>query len=347
MAMKQLVQWIDGALSVFCLFILLMTWYHIKIIDHSFSTKLIGWFSSLGMISFTISAIFKTYREALYSINNPPTIHTIYSSAIYSITWSLGQVFVYLLFIERLKYSFKTTKYASPKRYFYPFYIGIILFLITSITAAILSILYKEDVLSKIFYSDSGNARNLAQCIIDLILSISLLYVFNKKLWKLNKDLCIFNANDHSDRCLSINDPRPHKISLNSRQEAVIKITSKLTIITCFAICSTQFLMLYSTTTFLICGYMDCHFGLEHNYLKPITEGLWGIDCFINCLCIYLSYGFYHAENMYYSCCGCCDDCCIKCCNNCTQKKLEKEYKKNRNNIHFKLSLLSADDMKL
>ena len=333
----QLVLWVDGISCVACMFILLMVWYHIQIVQLSFSTNLIGHFSTLGIISFTLSAMFKTWREITYTMPSIELYHTIIISAVYSLTWSLGQIFVYLLFIERLKYSFKNTKYASSKRYFYPFYIGIGLFLIISIVAQIIQILYKSHAINRVFYSDSGDARNLAQCIIDVILSIGLLYVFIKKLSDLNKDLSVFNADEvyqGSDKS---------SISLNSRQEAVIKIVSKLTIITCFAVGSTQILMIYSTITFLICnGPIDCEFGMGHNYLKTITEGLWGLDCFINCLCIYLSFGFEHSYNMYYSICGCCDRLCIKCCKSMSERKLAKE-----RNGHLKVSLLSADDINL
>ena len=306
----ELVQWIDGISAVICLIILLMTWYNIKILETTFSTKYIGYFGCFGLLCFSLSAIFKTYREILYDTPNTSKTSEIFASAMYSLNWCFGQCFTYLLFIERLKYSFKGTKYELSKRYFYPFYVGIALFIIISVTAQIIWILYKQDIIPFMFYNRSGNTRNLSQCIIDWILSISLLYVFLHKLWILNMDLSVFNVNEASS-------------VVNSRQESVIKIASRLTIISCIAIFTTQFLMIYSTITFLICyKNIECKY-YNHN-LKPIVEGFWGIDCFINCLCIFMSFAFENAEIMYYSLCRCCHQQCIKCCIYMTRKKMQK-----------------------
>eukprot|EP01084_Bolivina_argentea_P207752 354406_1 len=304
----EIIKWLNGLISLFCVLLVLITWFNAFVLELPFTTKKIGYFSCFGIIFFTISSIANTLMRVIsgYTEQNK-VIHWI-PSVIYSSTWCFGQIFVYLLFLERLKYSFKNTKYSSPSKYYYPFYIGIILFFLSSVTFQVTRILHETNIITSYLFIHSGEVRDMSQQIIDFILSIALLYIFNKKLWILSMDLSNYNSTMNIES------------TLNFRQESIIKIAVRLTLISSFAIISTQLLMIYTTIIYELCIYTKCNNNKLLYYL-PIADVFWCLDCLINCLCIFMSYDFITAKNTYYYICYWCDYKCIKCCNNIAAQK--------------------------
>ena len=110
-----------------------------------------------------------------------------------------------------------------------------------------------------------------------------------------------------------------------------IQIMSRLAVTSSIAILSTQLLMLFSSIAYMVCLYRYC----EQELLTAICDGFWGIDCFINNVCIFLSYDFGLSTRLYYRVCCCCDNFCFECCKLMSQKRME-----NQNQLN--MSLLSS-----
>lgn len=302
------VKWLGGVATLFCVLVLLLTWFNVAVLPEcQFTSNRIGYFSVFGMLSFTFSAGANTYLRMTSGYANENDLNHWIPGIIYSSTWALGQSFVYLLFIERLKYAFKGTKYQPTPRYYIKFYVLIGLFLIDSFVFHVISALKHLGILDGNGYmiQHSGEVRDIGQQVIDMILSIGLLYAFNRKLFVLQRDVSKYTSST----------------SMNMRQNAIIHIAARLTVISSFAIISTQILMIYTTVIMEYCIYVDGGAAgaescgeKEYLYFKPIADACWCSCCFINCLCIFLSYDFVSAQDAYYSICSLCDTQCIKCC---------------------------------
>eukprot|EP01084_Bolivina_argentea_P263995 447040_1 len=145
----QIVIWIQGLFSVLCLLTLGMVWFNIHVLEFEFTTKTFKIFTFCGIVFFTISSIGKTYHQTISQQNNKNSPNVWITSVIYSLSWVLGQLFVYGLFIERLIYSFKNTKYQLSLKYYYSFYIGIFIFGITNLIFQFLNILWRIETISE------------------------------------------------------------------------------------------------------------------------------------------------------------------------------------------------------
>lgn len=164
----------------------------------------------------------------------------------------------------------------------------------------------------------SGEVRDIGQQVIDMILSIGLLYAFNRKLFVLQRDVTKYTTSS----------------SRNMRQNAIIQIAARLTVISSFAIISTQILMIYTTVIMEYCIYVDggaagaesCG-DKEYLYFKPIADAFWVSCCFSNCLCIFLSYDFVSAQDGYYAICWWADTQCIKCCGCIAERSMRRHAK--------------------
>ena len=311
----ELVKWLGVFSSLCCLIIGLLTWFNAFVLELSFTTQRIGYLSVFGILCFTTSIIANTFLRMTVGYDHEDEIIHWIPSIIYSSAWVMGQIFVYLLFIERLKYSFKGSKYENKRSYYYKFYIGICLFALSSFAFQITRILHETGIIKQYLFVHSGEIRDLSQQMIDIYLSIAMLYAFNKKLWILNLDLSIFaNSSVHQSA-----------LSLNAKQESIINISARLTVISSFAIISTQCLMIYTTIVYELCSYSNCG---QHKYLIyiPIADAFWGIDCVINCGCIFLSFDYLSAEATYNWLCHCCHCLCIKCYASMTKTKLQKQH---------------------
>jgi len=300
-------QWFTGVATLFCILIILLTWFNVAVLPEcEFTTKRIGYFSVFALLFFTLSTAANTYLRITSGYKHEDDLNHWISSIVYSLTWALGQSFVYLLFIERLKYSFKGTRYAHPQRYFLKFYVMIALFLIDSTVFQVIFALKHLGVIKGPFVLHSGEVRDIGQTLIDCVLSIGLLYEFNRKLFVLQRDVTKYDL----------------ALRTNMTQSAIMQIAARLTVISSFAIVSTQLLMLYTTVVYEYCLYADCQ-SVKYSYLKPIADAFWSIDCFINCLCIFLSFDFVSSMDAYYAMCWICDSQCIKCCAEIAERSLQ------------------------
>ena len=337
---------LHGGSIVFCAILFLVLWDCIDLRHKTIASSNIKYYSIIAISMYAISSILVFIYFILIPNGtiNPGDINDHLFQISWGLFWRLGQAFLYLLCLERLKHSFKNTKYASSHKTFCLFYIGIFMILITYIIkSSIYCYLYNHnhDEDTDSLYAIVGDIDMGITQIIDLLLSIAIMTLFLNKLYKLNVDLTDINYLNGSHQImthsLSINSSRRNnynirnkkrKLSLNQRQKSVIGIMAKITLLSFIALLSSQiFLFLGGALYFAeILGSTNQTIQL----LWSLGTGYFAINTLIISASIALSFDF--SYKWYKKICRF-NKICVKCCTWSTKKKITKVSSSSMDNL--------------
>ena len=276
-----------------------------KIIMYSFGALIFFGLSDLTNIFRLCDIEIFNEKKYLYDI--------LYESCLYF--WRIGQICVYMLFIFRMKHSFATTQYQSPFWHFLILYVLMVIFMFIQIIFTI-----EDYILFNGYHvlSNKGNSKfesvNIWSTeIVDLIISITLLYLYFSKLIRLNIDI-VDGLKHSASRNRVCGTPTNSELIIN-QQQSIIGIMSKFTILSTFVIIFSQLFVFIIGLGYWICpGYNADDDQVLDDKTTCITQwrngwrALWAIVNMINCLCIFLSFDF--LTGTYYKICGLCDHCC-------------------------------------
>ena len=149
------------------------------------------------------------WRSDIDAIYDDSSLFVSINMTIIEMSWRLGQMLLYYLFLKRLQNSFKNTKYQSPKSLYCLFYLCIIAFILVYIITKIIWILCTFSSDDYCFLSQSVMHHfflwflmDIITLILDLGLSISMILLFVRKLWKLTEDLVMSqNESPNKNQC--------------------------------------------------------------------------------------------------------------------------------------------------
>ena len=236
---------------------------------------------------------------------------------LWTFSWRFGCVCLYLLFSKRLQITFDQNKYNTNSNFiYYLIYILCALFILFSIAQFLEYILYFDYHETNDGYTTVEIIGTIFTEIIDLLLSIGLIGAYIRKLWQLNEQV----ANP-----FSINKDGKE---INSAQNKILNAIGKITILSCFAIISSQLLLIVQTSI-----YFQTISTSQLIYI--IWFMLNNVDCMINTFCIFLSFDF--NVDLYHKICGYFQKCCFKFC------KMVYTKTNNKNNT-LEMNLLDDQD---
>ena len=213
------------------------------------------------------------------------------ADALYDFLWSLGTLSIYFLFIKRLQITFDGTKYSLPAKTYKMLYLGCALFEFIWCLAGICYYLKLGHILEPAEYDQIAVVSNVTALIIDLVTSITIIILFIQRLRKLNIEVGSGTIN------------KAENSSLNKSQMKIVLSMSKVTILSCVAILSTQSYLIY-------CGLL--YSAGQPEIPNNIRYILVSLDCVINSICVVLSFDF--ADEWYHKLCCCCECCCTRLC---------------------------------
>ena len=272
-------------------------------------------FSICGLICYAIANIIFLIAE----IRLDSYSWTGYPYPFICITWGSANIFAYLLYIFRLKVSFRHTAYRTSEQIVYLFYLLIFLFLCSQILETVLNIGEVYDFLSvetaQIFFIATFGWDQL----IDAIMSIMLLAIFINKLFTITIDTIDYESMNQRN----IQRQR-NSILLNESQMKYLKIVTKQFILSTYAILSTQAYIFWNSFSGIVYSNLVWTFGDDINYgLYVICVILFCNDCISNAIAIYLNFSF--NDKLYFSACKSCDKCCGNCCQRLAKNKAKKQ----------------------
>ena len=230
------------------------------------------------------------------------------ADVVYNIFWSFGSISIYILFIKRLQLTFDGTKYAISERICALLYLGCASFEIIFMACMICYYLKLENTLTHTQYDDIAGILIAAYQMIDFLLAVSVIIIFIKKLRKLSIEVGINDSNYD----IQTNDPW-----LSRSQMKIVGRMSKITILSCVAILTTQSFLIYIGTLYWV--------G-EPKMLNHIRYIYVTLDCIINSICVVLNFDF--ADEYYEKICFC-ESICTKLC----AYKVKREFGEYRNRL--------------
>eukprot|EP00483_Globobulimina_turgida_P004501 UN04510 len=150
--------------------------------------KTVSYLSILSLLSFIVCLF--TEIVILNALNSDYGIpkHEIYLQVFHSVrrgAWTLGQLFMYLLFIANIYYTFRNTLLQISKAMLILSCILITIFFVSRLATIALYALYYNAYISKHYYSLPAASVEIFTEFIDLILSVLLMYIFVQRLFKL------------------------------------------------------------------------------------------------------------------------------------------------------------------
>ena len=244
----------------------------------------------------------KPSKSASHSI--VPLISLLSQSYLYSLDM------LALLFITRLRSSFKNTDY-ELSNCSYCIIISLCLFNMTVTTTYTLNEIIVGNLINPIWFS----IGILTLSLLHIIIGVSTLCLFLSKLNKLAMKM------RHSQISKDI-------VGVNGRQEPLIELMSKYTILVCLALITTA-----ATMTPLFYAYIN-NIDIRSNYrMYLLTFTLVRFDSFINMICVILQMNF--AVKYYHKLCGCCHTGCRLRFEHYTIQKMVKQYNPKRPEIEM------------
>ena len=281
-----------------CFILLMIIWYY--------------WYAVGMKIANTTIMVLSMISIALYLFNS--VLLAIGSVGIWDISsiadlfgtpvWASSQICTYLVFTNRFKLSFKNTNYALSNTLYFVYYFIITIYILLNYTEIIIYILFKFTSIN--INADDYEDYLILTCffvlVIDLFLSISLLWTFLHKLVGLHIDI-------------------GQQSNARYKQNTIIHVMSKMNILTTISVLSSQVFVIW---VFVInamyrFGFMD--FGEYFNALR-ILFVLWAFENIINAICIYLSFEF--AGGVYNKFCRGMHYFCVRLCIKWTRKRTIK-----------------------
>eukprot|EP01084_Bolivina_argentea_P218930 371421_1 len=284
------------------------------------------------IICFDITSIVKVVE--LYRLFETITSQEqILYQDISTMSWAIAQLFVYMLLTTRLKQTFKFTTYAIKKCTLIAIYIQIALFegsyigLFTSVQ------LYMSNLIAHEIYLHCLVVFNWTAQIIDILLSICLIYLFINKLFAV-----IIDSNReqlHEIAESRFNSPAQSMVSgksfgsasyelhspeLIQRQMTLLRVINKFCLIAVIILLGTQIQMIGFISTDVVWYILRDAVLYEHMWW--IAMCIWPVQCVIVSLCMYLNLDI--GKQCYRILCRKSERCCIKCCIKITQHKMNK-----------------------
>ena len=296
--MDKILVYICFVTSGMCLFIFVMlcSYYYVEPL-HSSSSTLIRISSVLAVTIYCINCGLLGYRLSFMDADQQPTTPKQWAVVYTSFAiWRIAQSLTYIIFIQRLKTTFKATKYASSSCTYNILYFVAILFIIPEIVKDVSHFLINHFTLK--MADITIIIEFIVSSIIDLVLSITLLYLFLRKLYSLNVDIARLSDNEN-------------KLRLKYKQ--INNIIANISILSIWSLISTQLLMI------AICIEFFMH-NIEANTMHIVSTIwmiIWTLDCCINSFCLFLSFDF--ALGWYLCACSRCHKDCVKCCSTMTR----------------------------
>eukprot|EP01084_Bolivina_argentea_P070162 127594_1 len=346
--------------SVVCLTVLLSLWYEFRVKELKIrSMKLLIYtvvgISLNGLTSISVITIGFTKKN-----QSEDNSLTIISANIFR----LAQIFVWLVFIKRLKISFINTKYQISKYIYYIFYTLIFIFVISNMVYTIFyAIIYstgKQNVSKTLnnMYKLVDVIDLWLEQIIDLIMTVSLLYLYSNKLYILNMDIGMKDPvqlkfvqrysiaksqSQFDDEMKTVkasidmkgvyeykrdensmpnmrNMPVCLTISFNKLQQQVLKAMSKNTLLSGSAIIFTQFIAIYLAVNSELYEYGKITEN-RNKYYDGWLIFIWAIGVMINVMSMFLSFDF--NSEYYYKLCDPFDKCCFYSCQHCVGRQMK------------------------
>lgn len=300
--------------AMFCLVIIFISWWYMFMLDRIVATQSIQFISIVAIFMYAISCMTMAYRlTKISSIQQPSGIYQWTIIYILGISWRIGQTLTYILFIKRLKYIFKSTKYKSSSMTYNILYILSIIFAAIEIIKNTLNYLWNKNTFNlkndyEYFEYNIVYIDYILSLIIDSLLSIVLIYLFLSKLCRLNIDISMYEY-EYNKKSIYDNN---NNHSLNKRQLNLLQIISRITVLSITTVLSSQLLMIFFVLVFF---KKDKVLNLSIFWII-----FWSIDCIINSLCIFLSFDF--AIKWYHLICYPFDSCSIKICKRYTKNSV-------------------------
>ena len=252
----------------------------------------VRWCSFIALIAYCITSFSISYRVSLVESWEYPSTRSQWEAAYLSLgSWRVAQAMTYIVFIKRLKTTFHSTPYASSKCTYFILYILSILFMLLE---------FIKDGLFAVFPDQFTNDLKpltvsiefTISAILDLVLSVMMLYLFLIKTWRLNKNAGL----------------------VNRQYMRMNHIMAKITNLWIWSLVSTQILIALFAITFFMHHNVIHSQQYSHelfNVVSVVWIVFWGIDCCINCFCIFWSFDC--TLRWYIVCCLSCHDCCVQC----------------------------------
>ena len=110
------------------------------------------------------------------------------------------------------------------------------------------------------------------------------------------------------------------RISFNKGQQKILRVMSKISILSSLAIVFVQIIALYfATMESLIANHCITHD--QYYYWQGWLIFIWAFGVIISTVCMFLSFDF--VSKHYYRWCGLCDKCCFHCCKRIVTTKIK------------------------
>eukprot|EP01084_Bolivina_argentea_P030946 57298_1 len=250
--------------------------------------------SFIGLTSFWLTSLIGGVLKTYFATFDEPYSDG-YDSCIIAggICWTIGQTFIDLLFIHRINFSFKDTKYQSSKTVYTLFYIGVGLFFILLFGNYFFLFVWRfadPFFISGQKLNEVGSVSHLLICIVDLILTISFIYLFISKLMTVAVD-SVENSN--------WNDNRNVLISL-------LNVMVKYMLLSIIALVISQLYILYMFIHQIINAVTND--GNVYTVMALCGNIIWPVDVFICSICIALYLP--NSEALYEKLCHGCHSLC-------------------------------------
>eukprot|EP01084_Bolivina_argentea_P130552 230476_1 len=196
-----------------------------------------------------------------------------------------SKIFLYLLFIRRVEFTFDGSIYAVNKTFVRIFQCIVITTLIASMIMFISSESYQycQTIDDKIHICSSytehplqnaGGLSIIIICVFDLLYSTLTLFLFIYKLNKLIQSQLKFSEHDIGDKYVSFDHFEHNNFEGKQRLQELVKISLKCCVL-CFVTVISNWIFIFVGATFVFeVGWFIC------------------MDCLINAICVYLLYKF-------------------------------------------------------
>lgn len=317
----------------------------------------------IGCLSFTIALFYYFYCNTKFNetsgndIRNNTKYYTIgssigftifcfaqlISSAVYSyqilvglatLFWLIAQILTYLIYINRLYYTFDSTSYHITNSILYPLYILLTLFALCHVA---LGIVFFIEITGNLNQETAGRPYAICYILIelfDLIICIVIVYIFASKIMKLITDFddeiqyqrslsieSIISTSSPSMSPMSINTQmsmNPISCNLNHVQKLMIKVMTRYFVLTTIAIITTQIFMITRVLSEIL-------FAVQYDGLQIWTVSLicQGIHCLISVITIFLIFSF--GDNLYKISCKRLDIYCKMWCKIIAKRNVVKQ----------------------
>eukprot|EP01084_Bolivina_argentea_P121389 215103_1 len=292
---------INWAASLICILVLIVSYYRN---DNKADNKLFK-YALISMICFAITSCIEGFNDIIDDQNVPNILPQI-GWFLSLFTWSTAQIFMYIMFILKIKISFEETIYKIQQYKLTIFYILLILFfIITMLQWVILQYMWFWAYSQ--FHEDNGFAAlsilNWLQEFIDVLLSVLLTYYFLSSLFRALDDMYVSMSLKNSLLTTDM-DANYSTIAYDTK---LITVITKSFILAAFSIIFNQMFFIFAVTADVINDKTNNVYGDD---LFLIQTMLRAIGCAVNCICMGLTFQFNHV--WYDKCCKAIHGCCYK-----------------------------------